>query len=302
MFFKKKRRRRQKQSSAWMNWIIIACAGIAFISSLMKGTPDNPNPVREAVDETATTLAEKAHINFDAYKAKIFPQSYSALRILDKTVGTGAPAVCGQTVTLTYTTTLEDGTAVDDSADKEKPLSFRIGEDQYMPALEQGVIGMKTGGQRTIFSMPSMAYGTPQFARAGVPDNVPVHFETELLDVTPVMPELKDTPYRIADIRGGLGAPLLCGQTASVHITIWGVDGRKIYSSKDNDGKPLDITPGKSQVFLGLEEGLVGILHGGLRMLVVPPSFQKTMDGKPATIEFPLPENETVLVDIESVP
>jgi hypothetical protein len=39
-----------------------------------------------------------------------------------------------------------------------------------------------------------------------------------------------------------------------------------------------------------------------VRTLVVPPPFQKTMNGNPAAIDFPFPENQTVLVDIELVP
>jgi hypothetical protein len=76
--------------------------------------------------------------------------------------------------------------------------------------------------------------------------------------------------------------------------------GNKLFSTPAD--KPLTFTPGKSEVFLGLEQGIIGMARGAKRTLVVPPVLQKTLLGNAPTIDFPLPKEQTVLVDVEALP
>lgn len=64
----------------------------------------------------------------------------------------------GDTVTLEYTGTLDNGTTFDTSRGRE-PLVFTIGDGEMLPAFENGVLGMKVGKKKTFTIPASEAYG-----------------------------------------------------------------------------------------------------------------------------------------------
>jgi peptidylprolyl isomerase len=64
----------------------------------------------------------------------------------------------GDTVTLHYTGTLEDGTVFDSSQGGE-PLSFKVGAGEVIPGFDQGVRGMHIGESRRIEIPADQAYG-----------------------------------------------------------------------------------------------------------------------------------------------
>jgi peptidylprolyl isomerase len=69
----------------------------------------------------------------------------------------------GDTVAVTYTGALNDGT-VFETSDGSEPLSFRIGGNELIPpvplrAIEQTVIGMEAGESRTVRVPAQEAYG-----------------------------------------------------------------------------------------------------------------------------------------------
>ena len=67
-------------------------------------------------------------------------------------------AKTGDTVTVQYTGTLEDGTVFDSSENRE-PLSFTIGSGDLIPGFEEAVVGMEPGDTRTATFGPEEAYG-----------------------------------------------------------------------------------------------------------------------------------------------
>ena len=67
-------------------------------------------------------------------------------------------AQLGNTVTVQYVGTLDNGRIFDSTTDEE-PLEFTIGNNQVFPALEQGVIGMAVGEVRNIVLKAFEAYG-----------------------------------------------------------------------------------------------------------------------------------------------
>jgi FKBP-type peptidyl-prolyl cis-trans isomerase FkpA len=107
----------------------------------------------------------------------------------DARVGTGAEAVAGRTVTVHYTGWLYDGsrpdrkgTKFDSSRDRNEPFSFSLGGGQVITGWDEGVAGMRVGGQRTLTIPSSMGYGA-QGAGGVIPPNATLLFDVELLDV-----------------------------------------------------------------------------------------------------------------------
>ncbi|MFM7424539.1 MAG: peptidylprolyl isomerase, partial [Elainella sp.] len=90
-----------------------------------------------------------------------------------------AQAKSGDTVTVHYTGTLDDGT-VFDSSEGGEPLEFAIGAGNVIPGFEQAVIGMSPGDSKTATIPSDEAYG-PYFEdrvlvveRQQIPADLPV--------------------------------------------------------------------------------------------------------------------------------
>ena len=72
-----------------------------------------------------------------------------------------AQANSGDTVKITYTGKLNDGTVFDTSEGRD-PLEFVIGENTIIPTLEASVIGMNIGDKATVEVTAENAYGPHQ--------------------------------------------------------------------------------------------------------------------------------------------
>jgi FKBP-type peptidyl-prolyl cis-trans isomerase len=106
----------------------------------------------------------------------------TGLKIQDVRVGQGAEAKPGSTAVVHYTGWLTDGKKFDSSRDRGTPFDFRIGAGQVIPGWDQGVAGMKVGGQRKLVIPADLGYGA-----AGAPPVIPpgatLVFDVELLEV-----------------------------------------------------------------------------------------------------------------------
>jgi FKBP-type peptidyl-prolyl cis-trans isomerase len=104
------------------------------------------------------------------------------LKFTDDTIGTGAEAQAGKTASVHYTGWLTDGTKFDSSKDRGQPFSFPIGGGRVIKGWDEGVVGMKVGGKRTLIIPPELGYGA-RGAGGVIPPNATLKFEVELLDV-----------------------------------------------------------------------------------------------------------------------
>jgi len=110
----------------------------------------------------------------------------------------------GDTITLHYKGSLDDGT-VFDSSEGAAPLTFKVGDSQVIQGFDDGVRGMEAGERRQINIPAHQAYGeyyeqlvTVVPRNAFPPDVTPaigLLFEMEL-------PSGESMPVRIIDIEG----------------------------------------------------------------------------------------------------
>ncbi|MHB2021344.1 MAG: FKBP-type peptidyl-prolyl cis-trans isomerase [Candidatus Xenobia bacterium] len=104
------------------------------------------------------------------------------LKITDVTVGTGAEATPGKTVSCLYTGMLTNGTVFDASSRHGgTPFSFKLGTHQVIPGWDEGIAGMKVGGKRHLVIPPQLGYGPRSVGP--IPPNSTLVFDVELLDV-----------------------------------------------------------------------------------------------------------------------
>lgn len=96
--------------------------------------------------------------------------------------GTGEVSKTGDTLSVHYTGTLEDGTKFDSSVDRGQPFSFTLGENRVIQGWEQGMIDMKVGEKRRLTIPSSLGYGSTG-AGGIIPPNATLIFEVELLGI-----------------------------------------------------------------------------------------------------------------------
>ena len=104
------------------------------------------------------------------------------LKITDTVEGTGKAAVKGALLRCHYTGLLEDGTKFDSSHDHSRPFQFVIGSGQVIKGWDQGLMGMKENGKRTLFVPSHLAYGERQKGDLIKPHSNLI-FHIELLEV-----------------------------------------------------------------------------------------------------------------------
>jgi peptidylprolyl isomerase len=118
---------------------------------------------------SATKIGEKAH--------RISGLEYETTR-----EGSGPEARPGDTVTVHYTGTLEDGTEFDSSRGENRPMTFELGDTSMILGFNEGIGGMKVGEQRRLTIPPNIGYGAlgnlPK-----IPPNTTLVFDVELVSI-----------------------------------------------------------------------------------------------------------------------
>ena len=113
-----------------------------------------------------------------------FTTSASGLQYEDTVVGTGPLAVPGRNVTVHYTGWLyvdgQQGAKFDSSKDRDEPFIFPLGSGMVIKGWDEGVQGMKEGGQRTLIIPASLGYRA-RGAGGVIPPNATLKFDVELL-------------------------------------------------------------------------------------------------------------------------
>jgi FKBP-type peptidyl-prolyl cis-trans isomerase len=97
--------------------------------------------------------------------------STGTFTVTDLTVGSGTEATVGRTLTVAYTGWLYDTSKPDGKGrqfDSLPSFSFPLGAGRVIAGWDQGVPGMRVGGQRRLIIPPALAYGA-----AGVPPTIP---------------------------------------------------------------------------------------------------------------------------------
>lgn len=112
----------------------------------------------------------------------------TGLYVQDVVTGDGARADSGDVVIVHYTGWLPQGRQFDSSRDRGEPLEVPIGYGRVIDGWDQGIVGMRVGGQRRLVIPPALGYG--EGGTGPIPGNSTLVFDVELLEVTdrPVRP------------------------------------------------------------------------------------------------------------------
>jgi FKBP-type peptidyl-prolyl cis-trans isomerase len=156
--------------------------------------PPSPEPI--ASDTTTTAASARPAATPAATPTQTAPapaptqdEAEAKLGIEDVTVGTGDAVKDGDTVTVHYIGTFEDGKKFDASRDHPAmgdqpagaPFKVTIGQGNVIKGWDQGIPGMKVGGKRKLKIPYQLAYG--ERGRPGIPPKATLLFEIDLLKI-----------------------------------------------------------------------------------------------------------------------
>jgi FKBP-type peptidyl-prolyl cis-trans isomerase FkpA len=132
-------------------------------SSTSTGTPSNP---------ATETYASSLSVNIASMTKKSDNLYYQ-----DLVVGTGAEAISGRRLGMTYSGWLANGTPFDSNVGGEN-FVFNLGGGQVIAGWDQGIVGMKVGGRRRLVIGSALGYGTR--GQGAIPPNATLVFVVEL--------------------------------------------------------------------------------------------------------------------------
>ena len=145
-------------------------------------------PAGLAIGQTPAATPEKSPPLSSTTMSK-FGAKVNELQVVDQKPGAGAEAVSGKAVVVHYTGWLYDpaapdghGAKFDSSLDRGVPFGFFLGAGKVIKGWDEGIIGMKVGGKRTLVIPPSKGYGE-RGAGGVIPPNATLLFDVELLEV-----------------------------------------------------------------------------------------------------------------------
>lgn len=153
--------------------IAVALAVVIALAALFFG-PAIFTPFKSAATTNPTTMTAPADSNSEASTS--LP---TTLQVSDISVGTGAVAAAGDTVTVEYVGALPDGTVFDASKNHgDGTFKFTLGEGRVIQGWDQGLVGMKEGGVRALVIPPDMGYGAQ--VMGSIPANSTLIFQVKL--------------------------------------------------------------------------------------------------------------------------
>lgn len=151
---------------------VVMAAGLAACANDGGYDQSTLPPDHRVADEYASAL----DVDLEAMERRP-----TGLHVQDLVTGDGARADSGDVVVVHYTGWLPQGTMFDSSRDREEPLEVAIGYGRVIDGWDQGIVGMRVGGQRRLVIPPAMAYG--ERGMGPIPGNATLVFEVELLEV-----------------------------------------------------------------------------------------------------------------------
>ncbi len=160
---------------------ILLCLALA-----VAGCGDDDSSTTDATEGGGSAAAQSGAEASKRTKPKVSPPQGSAPNKLvenDLIEGSGAAAKAGDEVTVQYVGVgFDSGKEFDASWDRGEPFPFTLGAGEVIPGWDQGIEGMKVGGQRELIIPANLAYGSAGFPPAIAPNEALV-FVVDLLKV-----------------------------------------------------------------------------------------------------------------------
>lgn len=158
----------------------VSLMALALFVMNMDSATDKLQALQEGALPATVVLSEEnpeAEL-FNAFNAA---GDIERLVIDDVVVGSGKEVIAGDKVAVHYIGTLQNGQSFDNSYLKSEPFQFTVGTGEVIAGWDQGIVGMKRGGQRILVIPPALAYGDKVVGP--IPANSTLIFAVELVEI-----------------------------------------------------------------------------------------------------------------------
>ncbi len=198
----------------------------------------------------------------------------------------------------------KDAYKIGSTYDGDQTMKYAVGSEQFVKGSDEGFIGMKSGGVRTMVIPSELAYGEQGFGP--IPPNTSIKILLEIIEVKDAIVAkmwevdsslFKETAsgLKYAIIEEGTGPIAEQGKVVSVHYSGFLTDSTKFDSSVERD-EPLLLMVGMGQVIPGWDEGLQLLKQGSKARFIVPPQL-----GYGDRDLGVIPSGSTLIFDIEVI-
>jgi len=166
---------------AWVGVVVViisalALTGAVIIQQIIAGQNTSQTPPALACTDS------DAEPTYPAPEKYLPAGTVSDLQQTDITVGTGQTAKAGDCLVVKYYGTLaSDGTKFDENYTTPNAFAFTLGQGQVIQGWDQGLVGMKVGGERRLVIPASLAYGST--GSGSIPANATLVFYVRLLKI-----------------------------------------------------------------------------------------------------------------------
>jgi peptidylprolyl isomerase len=164
--------------------LMLGCGILILVFQFVVGTPTATAEAIAATNLVATidppTSTPANLIAMDNNENQV--TTASGLKYVEIAEGNGDSPAKGQTVSVHYTGTLENGKKFDSSRDRNQAFEFQIGEGQVIKGWDEGLSTMKVGGRRKLIIPADLGYGA-RGAGGVIPPNATLVFDVELLKI-----------------------------------------------------------------------------------------------------------------------
>ncbi len=150
-----------------------------FVMNMDKAT-NKLDALQEGANAATVVLSDE-NPEAGLYEAVDASGNVEKLIIDDVVVGSGKEVIAGDKVAVHYIGTLQDGQSFDNSYIKGEPFQFEVGSGEVIAGWDQGILGMKRGGQRILVVPASLAYGDKVVGP--IPANSTLVFAVELVEI-----------------------------------------------------------------------------------------------------------------------
>lgn len=262
----------------WMKWsMVLFVAYLAFTGYQGEKSedPERPNLKKyPAITEFA---------DVDRWYRYANPGYNRRMEYEEVAEGLGDFAACGQTVTLNIEATEPEDAVRSPELNPKDPVVFTIGHQSVYEAWDRGVRGMRLGGKRKIHVGSRLIDKSQKEMEAS--DYV---FHLSLVDIVPrgMAGGLTQT---FSVMREGGGIPISCGELGLFSYVVRDVRGTVLFDAADS---PILLRLGYSELGHGMDRGLVGMMIGEIRRLIVPSHYF------PEKSDIPFPKDEMVIVEV----
>lgn len=138
----------------------------------------NTHPDKSTQSQTSTSTLQGTQLSGFTPVAKV-----DTLQVADVQVGSGASVVASSTVTVAYTGAVAATGTIFQSSSDNGGQPYTAPANGFIKGFQEGLLGMKAGGQRRILIPAADAYGASPPSGSGIPANAALVFDITLMAV-----------------------------------------------------------------------------------------------------------------------